>query len=145
MAFTSRSAVKTSPCAATLARETICSNANSLSPFRLAMPAEEGTFAYLPDGRLQFQVTAGKNAGQRGENRIDMQGQSFSMHDPSGSCVTFTRMAAPQTQPGPGVTPLEGRWICANPGPVIFSYVFSEANTSPTDATAPSCRAAPSR
>ncbi|MCR5259929.1 MAG: hypothetical protein K6E40_17495 [Desulfovibrio sp.] len=88
-------------------------------------PIEEGTFAYFPDGRLQFQVTAGKNAGQRGENRIDMQGQSFSIYGPNGSCVTFTRMAAPQPQPGPGATPLEGRWISARSGPVRFGYVFS--------------------
>jgi hypothetical protein len=95
--------------------------------FLNGQPIEEGTFAYFPDGRLQFQVTAGKNAGQRGEHRIDMQGQSFSIYGPSGAFFTFTRMAAPQpqTQPGPGATPLEGRWIFARPGPVRFDYVFS--------------------
>ncbi len=93
--------------------------------FLNGQPLEEGTFAYFPDGRLQYQVTAGKNAGQRDEKRIVMQGQSFSMHDLDGSCATFTRMAAPQAQPGPGATPLEGRWIFARPGPVSFSYGFS--------------------
>ena len=95
--------------------------------FLNGQPLEEGTFAYLPDGRLQFQVTAGKNAGQRGENRIVMQGQSFSLHGSNGAFFTFTRMAAPQpqTQPNPGATPREGRWIFASPGPVVFRYTFS--------------------
>ena len=34
-------------------------------------------------------------------------------------------VAPPQAQPGPGATPLEGRWIFARPGPVSFGYVFS--------------------
>lgn len=95
--------------------------------FLNGQPIEEGAFVYVPDGRLQYQVTAGRNAGQRGENRIAMQGQSFSLYAPDGSCCTFTRMAAPQpqAQPGPGATPLEGRWIFARPGPVSFGYVFS--------------------
>ncbi|MBR5050457.1 MAG: hypothetical protein IKX75_03885 [Desulfovibrio sp.] len=95
--------------------------------FLNGQPLEEGTFAYFPDGRLQFQVTAGRNAGQRGENRIVMQGQSFSLHGSNGAFFTFTRMAAPQpqTQPGPGATPLEGRWFFARPGPVSVGYVFS--------------------
>ena len=95
--------------------------------FLNGQPIEEGTFAYFPDGRLQFQVTAGRNAGQRGENRIVMQGQSFSMYGPNGAFFTFTRMTAPQpqVQPGPGATPIEGRWIFARSGPVSFGYVFS--------------------
>jgi len=42
-----------------------------------------------------------------GENRIAMQGQSFSLYAPDGSCCTFTRMAAPQpqAQPAPQAAP----------------------------------------
>jgi len=94
--------------------------------FLNGQPIEEGTFAYLPDGRLQYQITAGPSAGPQGVNRIVYQGQSFAMYRPNGSCITYQRQASqPQTQPGPGATPLEGRWISAGPGPVILRYVFS--------------------
>ena len=49
------------------------------------------------------------------------------MYGPNGAFFTFTRMTAPQpqVQPGPGATPIEGRWIFARSGPVSFGYVFS--------------------
>ena len=95
-----------------------------LPVFSLPSPHGVGTL-----GRAAYEFADFlKSAGQRIENlRIVMQGQSFSIHGPNGSCATFTRMAAPQpqTQPGPGATPLEGRWFFARPGPVSVGYVFS--------------------
>ena len=91
-------------------------------------PYEEGSFVYHPDGRLQYQITAGPSAGQQGVNRIVFQGQSFSMYGPNGSYITYQRQSSQpqsQTRPGPGATPIEGRWIFARSGPVSFGYVFS--------------------
>ncbi len=88
-------------------------------------PYEQGSFVYYPDGRLQYQTTAGPPAGQRGVNRIVYQGQSFAMYGPNGSCITCQRQAS-QSQPGPCATPIEGRWIMVKSTPQIsIGYVFS--------------------
>lgn len=92
-------------------------------------PYEQGSFVYHPDGRLQYQITAGPSAGQQGVNRIVYQGQSFAMYGPNGSYITYQRQASqpqPQPQPGPGATPIEGRWIMVKSTPQLsIGYVFS--------------------
>lgn len=100
---------------------------------------EEGVFQLLPDGRFQYQVTGGQYAGQSGEDRITLNGNSLTVAWPDGTVITFTREGAgtggtPQTgifggsgQPAPSgaATPLEGRWMWAKQGPVTFGYIFS--------------------
>ena len=102
---------------------------------------EEGIFQYSPDGRFLYQVTGGQFAGQSGEDRITIYGNSITVVWPDGTVLTFTREPAGTwggggTPPPPGidggsgvpfglVTPLEGRWIWAKQAPVSFGYVFS--------------------
>ncbi len=91
---------------------------------------EEGEFQYSPDGRFQYRVTSGQNAGQTGEDRITINGNSITVAWPEGAVVTFTRDNAGPAGPGqpatsPDATPLEGRWTWAKQGPVTFGYVFS--------------------
>ncbi|MBO4334277.1 MAG: hypothetical protein J5846_00380 [Desulfovibrio sp.] len=97
---------------------------------------EEGVFQYTPDGRFLFQVTGGQYAGQSGEDRITINGNSITVAWPEGTVITFTR-----DNMGPGsslsgnfggqpassglATPLEGRWLWAKQGPVTFGYIFS--------------------
>ena len=114
--------------------------------FLNGQPIEEGTFAYLPDGRLQYQITAGPSAGQQGVNRIVYQGQSFAMYRPNGSYITYQRQASqPQPQPGPAPPPSKGAGSLPDRALSSCATSSATANTSSTNATAPSCRAAPSR
>ena len=111
---------------------------------RLAI--EEGAFVYVPDGRLQYQITAGPSAGQQGVNRIVYQGQSFAMYRPNGSYITYQRQASqPQPQPGPAPPPSKGAGSLPDRALSSCATSSATANTSSTNATAPSCRAAPSR
>lgn len=101
---------------------------------------EEGEFQYSPDGRFQFRVTGGQYAGQTGEDRITISGNSITVAWPDGTVITFTRdgtASGGSSTPsgifgGPGqpaptgaATPLEGRWMWAKKGPVTFGYIFS--------------------
>ncbi len=91
---------------------------------------EEGEFQYSPDGRFQFRVTSGLYAGQAGEDRITINGNSITVAWPDGAVVTFIRdnagPAGPgQPAPSPDATPLEGRWTWAKKGPVTFGYIFT--------------------
>ncbi|MBO4793594.1 MAG: hypothetical protein J5556_03390, partial [Deltaproteobacteria bacterium] len=88
---------------------------------------EEGVFSLLPDGRFQFQVTSGQYAGQRGENRVSINGNALTVTWPEGNSITFTRDGMPGQQPGAfgAATPLEGRWIWAKKASISFGYVFS--------------------
>ncbi len=101
---------------------------------------EEGVFQFFSDGRFQFRVTGGQFAGQAGENRIAINGNSITVTWPDGTAITFTRdnagsgggSAQPGIfggtgQPGPSgaATPLEGRWMWAKNGPVTFGFIFS--------------------
>ena len=53
--------------------------------------AEEGTFNYLPDGRLQYQITGGQNAGQSGENRVMVNGNTLTFIWANGMSAVFMR------------------------------------------------------
>ncbi|MBO6171604.1 MAG: hypothetical protein J6N67_05535 [Desulfovibrio sp.] len=101
---------------------------------------EEGMFQLLPDGRFQYQVTGGQYAGQTGEDRITLNGNSLTVAWPDGTVVTFTRDSAGsggtstppaifggsgQPAPSGAATLLEGRWMWAKQGPVTFGYIFS--------------------
>ena len=95
---------------------------------------DEGVFSLTPDGRFLYRVTGGQFAGQSGENRFTLSGNSFTMIWPGGTSRTFTRDGMGDQQPGgPGgasgpATPLEGRWIWAKQGPMSFGYIFSGHN-----------------
>ncbi|MCR5815103.1 MAG: hypothetical protein K6G15_11525 [Desulfovibrio sp.] len=85
---------------------------------------EEGQFALFADGRFRYQVTAGQYAGQSGENRLMLQGQSFTMFWPNGMSLTYQRQVSGNASPM-GQTPLDGRWVWAKNGPVSFGFIFS--------------------
>ena len=53
--------------------------------------AEEGTFNYLPDGRLQYRITGGQNAGQSGENRVMVNGNTLTFIWANGMSAVFMR------------------------------------------------------
>ena len=53
--------------------------------------AEEGTFSYSPDGRLQYQITSGQNAGQSGENRVMVNGNTLTFVWANGMSAVFMR------------------------------------------------------
>ena len=53
--------------------------------------AEEGTFSYSPDGRLQYQITGGQNAGQSGENRVMVNGNTLTFVWANGMSAVFMR------------------------------------------------------
>ena len=88
---------------------------------------EEGQFSLFPDGRFVYQVTAGQYAGQSGENRLLLQGQSFTMYWPQGISLTYQRQVTGNGVPSGifGQSPLEGHWVWAKNGPVSFGFVFS--------------------
>ncbi|MBO4300525.1 MAG: hypothetical protein J5861_02875 [Desulfovibrio sp.] len=93
---------------------------------------EEGTFLLTPDGRFLYQVTSGQYAGQSGEDRVTLNGNSLTVAWPEGTVLTFVREGTGQPggfgvpgQPTAMATPLEGRWVWAKNGPVTFGYIFS--------------------
>ena len=95
-----------------------------------AQMVEEGLFSVTPDGRFSYQVTSGNFTGVRGENRIQVTGNSLTMTWPEGNSLTFVREDAQNQGQGiiqaPGAqTPLEGRWIWAKSAPQSFGYLFS--------------------
>ncbi|MBR4605782.1 MAG: hypothetical protein IKO41_06100 [Lachnospiraceae bacterium] len=85
---------------------------------------EEGQFSLSPDGRFFYRVTSGPYAGQSGENRVFLQGQTLTMSWPDGSALTYQREVNATPTPS-AQSPLEGRWVWAKNGPVTFGFIFS--------------------
>ena len=103
-----------------------CSTPQGTMSFRFAgpnymqlvngMPVEQGIFQLFPDGRFQYQVTSGAYQGQTGENRLQMQGNAFTMFWPNGSSRTYVRDGTTSSVQGGGasdISALQGRWVAA--------------------------------
>lgn len=52
---------------------------------------EEGEFNYLPDGRLQYRILNGQAAGQSGENRVMVNGNTLTFTWANGMSLVFMR------------------------------------------------------
>ncbi|MBQ7584814.1 MAG: hypothetical protein IJU40_01015, partial [Desulfovibrionaceae bacterium] len=89
---------------------------------------ESGIFNLTPDGRFSYKVTQGQFRGQRGENRLSVNGNTLTMFWPQGNSLTYVRGGGFNNPTPMGQSPLEGRWIWAKSGAVTFGFIFQGQN-----------------